>query len=103
MTFLTEYLVSKENFLNSKFMETAQSAGWSPEVIKKIKVQVIGENIRLDISPDVHSEVENLEYGYYGQPATYVIRKFNNDLQEFLANAAVESVYAALIGGDVEE
>jgi hypothetical protein len=103
MTFLTEYLVSKEDFLNSKFTEMAQGAGWSPEVIKKIKVQVLGENIRLNISPDIHAEVENLEYGYYGQPATYVIRKFNNELQEFLTNAAVESVYAALVGGDIEE
>jgi hypothetical protein len=96
VTYFSDYIDAKRKYLNAAFVNIALGASWSPDIVRKISVEINEGAPDLRIPADIKTKVNDLEYGKPGQPATYVLRKFKEVVDDVVSEATINAVYHAL-------
>ena len=86
--------------LNSRFKESATTAGWPAYIIEAISVNYDGAVVYVDVPALYQDEVDDLEYGTpYGLPNPVIgpfISRSEDILKDALMDKTVEEVTALL-------
>jgi len=86
--------------LNSRFKESATTAGWPAHIIEAISVNYDGAVVYVDVPASYQDEVDDLEYGTpYGLPNPVIgpfISRSEDILKDALMDKTVEEVTALL-------